>query len=141
MLKNIPKVISPDLLKILSEMGHGDELVIADGNFPSAALNDHVLRYDGNSVPELLTAIMKLYPLDSYSEHQVFLMEVADGDPYVPKIWEEYEDILIDSGEQAKTKYLERFEFYEQAKNAYAIVASGEEALYANIIVKKGVIK
>lgn len=141
MLKNIPKIISPELLKTLSEMGHGDELVIADGNFPSAALNDRVLRYDGNAVPELLTAILELYPLDSYSEYQVFLMGVAEGDSYEPVIWEEYEEILEKSGEPSEIEYLERFEFYERAKDAYAVVASGEEALYANVIIKKGVVK
>ena len=140
MLKNIPKIISPELLKTLSEMGHGDELVIADGNFPSASLNNRVVRYDGNAVPELLTAILELYPLDDYSDHQVFLMGVAEGDSYEPVIWEEYEEILEESGEPSKVEYLERFEFYERAKDAYAVVASGEEALYANIIIKKGVV-
>lgn len=141
MLKKIPKIISPELLKILSEMGHGDELVIADGNFPSAALNERVIRYDGNSVPELLASILELYPLDSYSEDQVFLMSVSEGDSYEPVIWNEYEEILKKSEEPSKIKYLERFEFYEQAKDAYAVVATGEEALYANIIIKKGVVK
>lgn len=141
MLKKIPKIISPELLKILSEMGHGDELVIADGNFPSAALNDRVVRYDGNNIPELMTAILELYPLDSYADHQVFLMGISEGDSYEPTIWNEYTEILKKSGEPYSVKYLERFEFYEQAKNAYAVVATGEEALYANIIIKKGVIK
>jgi len=140
-LKKIPKIISPNLLKILSEMGHGDELVIADGNFPSAALNNRVIRYDGNSVPELLEPILELYPLDNYAEEQVFLMGVSEGDPYKPVIWEEYEQILEDSDEPKEIKYLERFEFYERAKNAYAVLATGEEALYANIIIKKGVVK
>lgn len=140
MLKKVPKIISPDLLKILSEMGHGDELVIADGNFPSAALSDRVIRYDGNTIPDLLPSIMELYPLDRYSDYQVFLMNVTKGDSYVPDIWEKYERILEASGESYKIKYLERFEFYERTKKAYAIVASGEESLYANIIIKKGVI-
>lgn len=141
MLKNVPKLISPELLKIMSEMGHGDELVIADGNFPSAALNNRVVRYDGNTIPEILTSIMELYPLDSYAEHQIFLMEVNQGDSYIPEIWEEYKDILKRTAEPHNIKYLERFEFYKQTKNAYAIVASGEGSLYANIIIKKGVIK
>lgn len=140
MLKNIPKIISPDLLKLLSEMGHGDELVIADGNFPSASLNQRVIRYDGNNIPELLTEILKLYPLDTYSEYQVIQMAVNDNDSYTPDIWEEYQNILKDSGEVHNTEHIERFEFYERAKSAYAIIATGEEALYANIIIKKGVI-
>lgn len=141
MLKNIPKKISPDLLKILSEMGHGDEIVIADGNFPSASHNDKVIRYDGNSVPELLEQILELFPLDTYVPEQVFLMEVADGDDYVPEIWEEYKEILKKSGEKHAVKYVERFAFYEQSKKAYAVIATGEEAIYANIILKKGVVK
>lgn len=140
MLKNVPKIISPELLKILSEMGHGDELVIADGNFPSAALNEHVVRYDGNNAPELLEAILALYPLDTYAEYQVFLMGVSEGDSYEPTIWEDYERIFKKSGEPHAIKYLERFTFYKQAKTAYAVIATGEAALYANVIIKKGVI-
>lgn len=140
MLKKIPKIISPELLKVLSEMGHGDELVIADGNFPSATLGKRVLRYDGNSVPELLNAILKLYPLDSYANFQVALMKIAKDGVHEPQIWSEYKDILEKSGESCQVEQLERFEFYERSKNAYAVVASGEEALYANIIIKKGVV-
>lgn len=141
MLKNIPKKLSPELLKVLSEMGHGDEIVIADGNFPSASHNEKVIRYDGNSVPELLEQILELLPLDTYVPEQVFLMEVADGDDYVPEIWGEYKQILKNSGEEHNIKYVERFDFYEQSKNAFAVVATGEEAIYANIILKKGVVK
>lgn len=141
MLKNIPKIISPDLLKVLSEMGHGDELVIADGNFPSASLNHRVVRADGIMIPELLEAILKVFPLDTYSEHQVYLMEVTDGDDYIPSIWNQYSEILFNSGEKYTIKHLERFEYYERSKNAYAILATGEESLYANITIKKGVVK
>ena len=140
MLRKIPKIISPELLKILSEMGHGDELVLADGNFPSASLNSRVVRYDGNNVSEILSAIMELYPLDDYAENQVFLMEVEPGDTYVPEIWDHYKQIIDESGESYHIHHLERFEFYDQAKKAYAVIATGEEALYGNIILKKGVV-
>lgn len=139
MLKHVPKMISPDLLKILSEMGHGDELVIADGNFPSASLNSKVIRYDGNGVEDLLKSVLKLLPLDTYSDYQVGLMMVGDNDPQ-PPIWQSFEEILAESGEPHSIKYYERFQFYEQAKQAYAVIATGEEALYANIILKKGVV-
>lgn len=141
MLKNIPKMLSPQLVKTLMEMGHGDEIVIADGNFPSHTISSNVIRADGLSAVDLLKAIMQLFPLDSYSEHQVFLMEVVPGDAYSPAIWEDYKTILHHSGEPSAIEFLERFAFYERAKRSFAVIATGEKALYANIILKKGVIK
>lgn len=122
-------------------MGHGDEIVIADGNFPSHSISHNVIRADGLSGTQILKALMELFPLDTYSEHQVFLMEVVPGDNYSPEIWAEYNSILQSSGEPHNTQYLERFAFYEKAKQSYAVIATGEDALYANIILKKGVIK
>ena len=142
MLKNIPKIISPELIKTLMEMGHGDELVIGDGNFPAETCGKRVIRCDGHGVPELLDAIMQLFPLDSYTEKPVMLMEVVKGDTVVPTIWEEYKEIISKyEPENCKIDMIERFDFYERAKNAYAVVATGEEAIYANIILKKGVVK
>lgn len=142
MLKNIPKIISPELIKTLMEMGHGDELVIGDGNFPAKTYGKRVIRCDGHGVPELLDAIMQLFPLDTYTEKPVMLMEVVPGDPVVPTIWEEYKSIINKyEPENCKIDMIERFAFYERAKNAYAVVATGEEAIYANIILKKGVVK
>lgn len=141
MLKNIPKILSPQLVKTLMEMGHGDEIVIADANFPSCSISQNVIRADGLSGTEILEAILKLFPLDTYVENQVYLMEVVPGDPYKPEIWEEYKEILKKSGEVHNIKELERFAFYERAKSSYAVIATGEEALYANIILKKGVVK
>lgn len=140
MLKKIPKILSPQLVKTVMEMGHGDEIVIADGNFPCHTISQHVVRADGLSGREILQALMELFPLDSYSTHQVFLMEVVQGDTYIPEIWDDYKAILQDSGEPYSICYLERFAFYERAKSSYAVVATGEEALYANIILKKGVV-
>jgi len=138
MLKNIPTNISPELLKILCEMGHSDELIIADGNFPSASMGKRVIRYDASDVPELLKSILKLYPLDQYVDAPVGLMESPEREP---KIWNEYKEIIKkETKENIKIEYIERFEFYERAKKAYAIIATKEKALYANIILKKGVI-
>ncbi|MGB4609550.1 MAG: L-fucose mutarotase [Saccharofermentanales bacterium] len=141
MLKNIPKNISPELLKILAEMGHGDELVLADGNFPAEEMGRKVVRCDGLTVPGLLKSILGLFPLDTFVENNVFLMEIPAGDDYQPVIWEEYKEILKNSGEEVNIAHVERFAFYDQARKAYAVVATSEEALYANIILKKGVVK
>ena len=142
MLKNIPKILSPELVKILMEMGHGDEIVIADGNFPAEAIGQRVVRCDGHGVPEILDGIMQLFPLDTYTDKPVMLMEVVKGDPVVPTIWEEYKKIINKyEPENCKIEMIERFAFYERAKTAYAVVATGEEAIYANIILKKGVVK
>lgn len=142
MLKGIPSILSPELLKILMEMGHGDELVIGDGNFPAASMAQRLVRLDGHGVPEILDAIMALYPLDQYVSSPVGLMQVVpdSGDPE-PPIWQEYQRIL-DKHEPGKgIEQIERFAFYERAKEAYAVVATGETATYANIILKKGVVK
>ncbi len=139
MLKGIPKIISPELLKVLSEMGHGDEIVIADANFPSETFGQRVVRADGLGGVELLKAILKLIPLDTYAEENFMLMQTVKGDP-TPEIWDKYYAVAKkDAG--LKSGKLERFAFYERAKKAYAVIASGEEAIYANIILKKGVIK
>ena len=122
-------------------MGHGDEIVIADGNFPCHTISQNVVRADGLSGTEILKAIMELFPLDTYSDQQVFLMEVVSGDSYKPEIWNNYMEILQSSGETFTIGYIERFAFYERAKKSYAVIATGEEALYANIILKKGVVK
>lgn len=142
MLKNIPKIMSPELLKILMEMGHGDEIVLADGNFPAETIGQRVVRCDGHGVTELLDAVMRFFPLDTYTDKPVMLMEVVKGDPVVPTIWEDYKAIINKyEPENCKIEMIERFDFYERAKKAYAVVATGEEAIYANIILKKGVVK
>ncbi len=141
MLKNIPEVISPELMKVLMEMGHDDEIVLADGNFPAASVANKLIRCEGNGVCELLEAVLKFLPLDQYVEHPVALMAVVPGDKTKPTIWEEYRKIIEASGEKfSDFEFVERFAFYERAKKAYAVVASGEKALYANIILKKGVL-
>jgi L-fucose mutarotase len=141
LLKHVPNILCPDLLKILMEMGHGDEIVIADGNFPAASIAQRLIRLDGHNVPEVLEAILKFFPLDKYVNNPVGLMEVVPGDNVKPTIWEIYRKIIVESQEPFKEfEHIERFTFYERAKKAYAVIATSESALYANIILKKGVV-
>lgn len=141
MLKNIPSILSPDLFKILMEMGHGDKIVIADGNFPSSNCAKRLIRCDGHNVPELLKAILKFFPLDTYSSYPVKLMSIVPGDNVNPIIWDEYKNIIINEFDMFNSfEFIERFEFYNHAKDAYAIISTSEKSLYANIILTKGVI-
>lgn len=144
MLKGIPKIISPELLKVLCEMGHGDRLVIADGNFPSESVgkNAIVIRMDGHGVPEILDAVLQLMPLDTYVEKSVSLMEKVPGDTVETPIWDVFAEIVLKKGGMDKShiQNIERFEFYEAAKTAYCIIATGETALYANIMLQKGAV-
>ena len=143
MLKGIPSILTPELLKILMEMGHGDTIVIGDGNFPAASIakNSQLVRLDGHGVPEVLDAILQLFPLDPYVEAPVSLMEVVPGDPVETPIWDEYAKIVEKHEPGTKIGHIERFQFYEVAKKAYAVIATGEGALYANVILQKGVVK
>jgi L-fucose mutarotase len=141
MLNGIPSIISPELLKILMEMGHGDELVIADGNFPAVSIAQRLVRSDGNMVPELLEAVLRFFPLDPYVEAPVALMQVVQGDTYKPTIWDTYKKIIQKfPNKNSAIENVERFAFYERAKRAFAVVATSETSLYANIILKKGVV-
>jgi L-fucose mutarotase len=140
MLKGIPSIISPELLKILMEMGHGDEIVIADGNFPAASIATRLVRSDGNMVPELLEAILSVFPLDKYVPKPVALMSLVPGETYKPEIWSVFRAICSKQEFFTDFESVERFAFYERAKKAYAVIATSETALYANIILKKGVV-
>ena len=144
MLKNIPAILSPELLKTLCEMGHSDRIVIADGNFPCESMgkNAKVIRCDGHGVPELLDAMLKVFPLDTYVEKPVNLMEVMPGDTVETPIWETYKEIVAkyDNRGADAIGNIERFAFYDEAKTAYAIIATSEKALYANIMLQKGVV-
>ncbi len=143
MLKGINKLLSPELLKILSEMGHGDEIVIADGNFPSANYGKRLIRADGIGGAEMLDAVLSVFPLDTYSNPNMFFMQLMDCDVgrVQPIIWKKYEKIANKKDANVKIGNIDRFEFYDRSKQAYAVVATGESAIYANIILKKGVIK
>ena len=140
MLKNIPSILSPELLKVLCEMGHGDRICIGDGNFPAASNAQRLIRCDGHNVPELLDAILQLMPLDTYVDSPVMLMQTTNGDP-TPTIWAEYQNIVDKHNGKTEMSKIERFAFYERTRNAYAVIATSEMALYANVILKKGVVK
>ena len=140
MLKGIPAILSPELLKTLMEMGHGDTLVIADGNFPGASMAKRLVRLDGHGVPDLLDAILQLFPLDRYVQEAVQLMQVSEGDPVETPIWDTYREIVAKHEPKAVIGFVERFAFYELAKQAYCIIQTGESALYANVLLQKGVV-
>ena len=143
MLKGIPNILPPELLKILMEMGHGDSIVIGDGNFPHASIagDSPLVRMDGHGVCEVLDAILTLLPLDTYVERPVSLMEVVPGDNVETPIWDEYARIIEKHQPGTKISHIERFQFYDVARKCYAVVSTGETALYANVILQKGVVK
>lgn len=141
MLKGIPQIISPELMKTLMQMGHGDQIVIADGNYPVHSQGVPVIRADGHGVIDILEAILELMPLDTYSEHSVSLMGVGPDRDYIPEIWAEFKQTLQQAGhEQSIIEVVDRFDFYRRSERAFAIVATSEKKLYANIILKKGVL-
>ena len=135
-------MLSPELLKVLCEMGHSDTIVIADGNFPAETMgkNAIVIRMDGHGVPEILEAILSVFPLDQYVEKPVSLMERVPGDNADISIWKTYEEMIAKEEPRGTTviRTLERFAFYEEAKKAYAIIATSETSQYANILLQKG---
>ena len=142
MLNGIPSILSPELLKVLMEMGHGDEITIGDGNFPGAALapstaSGLLIRADGHSVTEMLEAILKFFPLDTYAQ-PLFVMQKPEEMPE-PPVWSEFRN-LTQPHTHAGLEELERYDFYDRAKKSYAILMTGESAIYANIILKKGVV-
>ena len=126
-------------------MGHGDKIVISDGNFPSQSMgkNGVVIRCNGHGVPELLDAILSLFPLDTFVEKPVTLMKVVKGQEVETPIWDTYEEIISKYDNRGKNAigFVERFDFYEEAKKSYAVIATSEKALYACMILQKGVIK
>ncbi|XP_043237964.1 fucose mutarotase-like [Amphibalanus amphitrite] len=148
MLKKIPSNISPELLFVLASMGHGDELVLADAHFPTSACcraGPREVRADGQTIPQLLRSVLQLMPLDTYVGEPVMLMAPvpADQDRGVETpIWDTYRTLLDEAeGPRVEIDLLERFDFYKRAKQAFAIVHTGERAQYGNIILKKGVVR
>jgi L-fucose mutarotase len=140
MLKGIPTILSPELLYAIAKMGHGDELVLADGNFPADSHAQRIVRADGHGVPALLEAILKFFPLDTFAA-PAGVMQPVDAQAPEPAIWKEFRRLLhAGEGRPIELELIERFEFYERAKRAYAVVATGETAVYANLILKKGVV-
>jgi L-fucose mutarotase len=142
MLENVSKLLTGDLLKILCDMGHGDTIVIADANFPGN-LNERQLRYPGVNVGDILKAIMDIFPFDyAYTENPVCAMEMTDNDKKrgipTPPAWGEFEEIIGSRYEGKKLGHIDRFEFYEKTKKAYAVVITGEERIYGNLLITKG---
>lgn len=142
MLKGIPSILPPELVKILMEMGHGDQLLLCDANYPKFGSPERCVRMDGIGIPEIMEAILSLMPLDHAVEHPTTLMAVTPGDPYVPTVWEEYRQIgFTHEAEGLREMVIPNTDFYAKGAKCYACVATGEKALYANVILRKGVIK
>ena len=142
MLKGISPVVSPELLKIIAEMGHGDEIVISDGNFPGASVGKRVVRADGHSGAEMMKGIIDLFPLDDFVEAPLAVMEVSDGmfPGNEAPLWAEFRKIADMDLPTAKFEFMEHDAFIDRCRNAYCVVQTGEKALYANIMLQKGVV-
>ena len=140
MLKGISPLISPELLKILAEMGHGDELLLSDAHFPVHTFGQRIVRADGLQTPDLLDAILPLFELDAYVNTPVFMMAAVTGDKLDPAVAASYR-VPIEKHAPNTPDYelIERFAFYDRAEKCYAIVATGTTMKYGNIIIKKGV--
>lgn len=141
MLKLIHPAISPDLMTVMMQMGHGDELVLADANFPADSNAQRIVRADGIDLETLLPAILKFLPIDTFVPEQAMVMEPVDANAPEPPIWARFrQDLQAAEGREVQLTKIERFDFYDRARQAYAIVATGSRAFYSNIILKKGVV-
>ena len=138
MLKGISPLVSPELLKVLAEMGHGDEIIFADAHFPGHTINERVIRADGLGVDQLLRAVIPLFELDTYAP-PLAMMAAVEGDQLDPCVERKYRQALFGDQPGVDIQRIDRFAFYERAKAAYAVVMTGEIAKYGNIILKKGV--
>ena len=141
MLRNIPKILPPDLVKYMMEMGHSDYIVIADAGFPGTAHAKRIIRMDSVEIPELLEAILKFFPLDYFVDNPVRLMQKLPEEPVVT-VWEKYKEILkkYDTDNAFKEfAYLDRLDFYKEAEEAFVVVQTGDTSRYGNIIIQKGV--
>lgn len=142
MLKNVSPLLSPELLKTLAEMGHGDEIVLADSNFPAASHAARLVRADGHTIRQLLAAILQLFPLDTFVASPAFVMQPVDSGTPEPPVWSDYRQVMnAAENREISVEAIERFAFYDRSRVAYAVVATGETALYGNLILKKGVIE
>jgi L-fucose mutarotase len=139
MLKGISPCLSPDLLKVLAEMGHGDEIVLADAHFPGHSVNARTLRADGVSIRQLLDAILPLFELDSYDD-PIVMMQAVEGDALDPTVERDYLAAIRAHAPRAPDPVrVDRFAFYDRARQAYAVVMTGEVRTYGNVLLKKGV--
>jgi L-fucose mutarotase len=145
MLKGIDPLLSPELLKVLAEMGHGDEIVLADANFTAASLaaGKPLLRLPGIDMRRACRAVLSLLPLDTAVERPVAYMQVGGtAPPYRSARQREVIDELAALGQLSaeQCEPTERFAFYDRARGAFAIVHTGEMQPWANFVFKKGVI-
>lgn len=139
MLKLIPRLLSPELMKTIMEMGHGDEIVLADANFPAASYGRRVIYCCGSTMPEILDALLRFFPLDRAVEFPVYSMDVAEGMER-PPIFEEYRSVIDRYESLPELGFLSRFDFYERASRAHAIIVTGECRRFSNLILKKGIV-
>ncbi len=141
MLKGIPTSISPELMHVMMSMGHGDDIVIADGNFPAESNAQRIVRADGLDALSIVAAMLQFFPVDTFVDNPAMVMQPVDQDTPEPPIWSDFRRVL-EQGESRPVALtpIERFEFYDRAREAYAIVATSETAIYANLILKKGVV-
>ena len=141
MLRNIPSILSPDLLHALRAMGHGDDIVIADANFPAESIGTRCIRLDGISASDVLRAVLMLMPLDTFVDDPALTMQVVGDPDAIPDAVADFQKIIEETADNpAKIATLERFAFYERSAKAYAVIQTGESRLYGNIILKKGVV-
>lgn len=145
MLNSISKILTGDLLKLLCDMGHGDEIIIADANFPADSIAKRLIRLPGLDVSTVLEAIKPIFPVDvKYSEYPAVVMDMTETDKSSgmkePQTWSDFEGILKTVYPEIKLGRLERYEFYERAKDAYAVIQTGEERIYGNLLLIKGVV-
>ncbi len=142
MLRFIDPVLSPDLLSILRQMGHGDEIAIVDANFPAATMGKRVVRADGVTATHLSEAILKLMPLDDFVEESAFIMRQVHAPDELAPVCVEFEGLVKQySQEKFGVVGLERFAFYDRVRTAFAVVQTAERRLYGNLILKKGVLR
>jgi L-fucose mutarotase len=142
MLKNLDPLLSPDLLYVLRAMGHGDELVIVDANFPAQSAGPRVVRLDAVSATRALEAVLSVMPLDTFVDFACFAMQPVDDPNREEPIFEEFRGVIARAeGPHFALGKIERFAFYERSRKCFAVLATGERRLYGNIIVKKGIIR
>ena len=140
MLKGIDPILGPDLLAILRAMGHGDDIAIVDANFPATSSARRLVRMDGVDAPRMVRAVLSVLPLDTFVPNAAFRMAVVDRSDDIPPITKEFAALLAAAGYQGEIEPVERFAFYEKARDAYAVVATGERRYWGNLILKKGAI-
>lgn len=140
MLKGIDPILGPELLAILRAMGHGDDIAIVDANFPATSSAKRLVRIDGADAPRVVRAVLSVLPLDTFVPNAAFRMAVVDDPGEIPPITREFASLLADAGYKGEIEPIERFAYYERARNAYAVVATGERRYWGNLILKKGAI-